>query len=330
MQEQIFIRVLDKASSFIQHEDIIRLRRIMDEEFFGFTVTTECRELVPTSNIEGRIRLFLATLKLEGKAPGTLKNYASILSKFFMAIQKDVEQVNSMDIRMFMSIKANEGLKDNTLNGLLTAIKSFFAWLTNEEYISKNPAMKIKTIKVEKKVRDALTREELEMLRDACQTLRETAILEFFYSTGCRLDEVQQLNLSKINWNNRSMVVMGKGRKERIVYLNERAFYHLNKYLQSRNDDTDAVFVSERKPHARLGRRAIEKVFSNMGKIARIKKPVFPHLLRHTTATNMVQGGATLQDVQRYLGHHNLNTTQVYVDMCQDAVQASHKKCLAG
>ena len=230
-----------------------------------------------------------------------------------------------MDIRRYLAWYTKKGVKNSTLATIISALKSFFGWLENEEYISKSPMRKIKNIKVEKRVRKALNREELEMLRDACRTLREKALVEFFYSTGCRLDEAQKLNIADVDWSNGKVMVIGKGDKERPVYLNARAILHLRKYLASRNDSNHSLFVSERQPHDRLGRRAIERTFSTLGKRAGINKPVYPHLLRHTTASTMLQNGATMEEVQHYLGHDSPVTTQIYAEMDTQSISKSLK-----
>jgi integrase/recombinase XerD len=240
-----------------------------------------------------------------------------------------MEQINDMDIRVYLANRAKSGCKNSTLNTIISCFKSFFGWAEDQEYIVKSPLRKIKNIKVEKRVRKALTREELEMLRDACRTVREKAMVEFFYSTGCRLDEVQKLSLSKIDWADGSMWVVGKGNKEREVFLNDKAMFYLKKYINARTDQDDAVFVRDRRPRTRLCARMMEEIFSDLGKRAGIQKPVYPHLLRHTTATNMLNAGASLSEVQGLLGHEDPATTQIYAHLSRDAIKQSHKKNLA-
>lgn len=329
MQEELIIRILDRASSFIPFENLKRLRMILDEELYHYSLVPTSNELVPVNDMADRIKLYLACKRLDGLSPKTLKNYSRLLLKFAFSIQKNIDQITDMDIRIFMANRAKSGNKNTTLNTLRSAFMSFFGWMEDQGYIAKNPVRKIKAIKTEKRLRQALNREELEMLRDACRTLREKAMVEFFYSTGCRLDEVQKLSLSRINWSDGSMTVIGKGNKEREVYLNEKALFYLKKYLNSRHDTDDAVFVRERRPCTRLCARMIEQIFSNLGKRAGIKKPVYPHLIRHTTATNMLNSGASLPEVQGLLGHEDPSTTQIYAHLCRDAIKESHKKNLA-
>lgn len=326
MKEELIIKVLTRASTFLTTEEVKQLRLILDEELYHYTITTECTDLVVSGNMPSKIMLFLAAKKLDGMSDNTIKNYAIILRRFCNTIHKDIEQINAMDIRMFLALRSKDGLKNSSMAATIAALKSFFSWLENEEYLVKSPMRKIKNIKCEKRLRKALSREELEMLRDAAKTLREKALLEVFYSTGSRLDEIQRLDISDIDWANNQVRVIGKGNKERIVFLNARARIHLRKYLKSRKDTCSALFVGERLPHGRLGRRAIEKTFGQLGTKAGINREVYPHLIRHTTATHMLQGGATLEEVQAYLGHDSPATTQIYTTVSNDAIKQSHLK----
>ena len=326
MKEELIIKILTQASAFLSEEQVRQLRMVLDEELYHINVTSECTELTVINNMPEKMVLFLAAKKLDGMSPHTIKNYGFILRRFCNVIHKDIEQITSMDIRMFLAMRSKDGLKNSSMGATIAALKSFFTWLENEEYITKSPMRKIKNIKVEKRLRKALTREELEILRDAAKDLRDKALLELFYSTGSRLDEIQKLNICDIDWANNQVRVIGKGNKERIVFLNARARIHLKKYLRSRKDNQPYLFVAERAPHEKLGRRAIQTTFSQLGIKAGLNFDVYPHLIRHTTATHMLQGGATLEEVQAYLGHDSPATTQIYAKISNDAVRQSHLK----
>jgi integrase/recombinase XerD len=272
--------------------------------------------------------IFLASKKIDGLSENTLKGYYERLNKFSYFIQKNIEDIDVMDIRMYLAAYSKTGVKNSTIAREIAILKSFFVWLENNCYILKSPMRNIKQIKVEKTLREALTAEELELVRDACETLRDRALIEFFYSTGCRLDEVVKLNKSDIDWQDLSLKVFGKGKKERIVFITPKAKIHLKKYLMSRLDDCEALFVTERKPTKRLGRRSYERAIDKLGKKAKLSKDLFPHLLRHTTATSMLRNGASLVEVQHYLGHEDPSTTQIYAHLSNDAVRAAHRKCL--
>lgn len=329
MKEELIIKVLDKASEFISQSQIAKLRLVLEAELYKYDLKPATTALVPINSMPEKIMIFLASKKLDGRAKTTLQSYQRYLIHFAQFIQKEPQDINTMDVRMFLATFAKRDVKNATMATIIFVLKSFFAWLHAEEYIPRNPMVKIQATKKDRNLRKALTREELEMLRMSCETDRDRAMIEFLYSTGCRLDEVTKLNKDDIGWGDDSVKVLGKGSKERIVYLNAKAKVHVWRYLSARKDSQEALFVSSKKPYERMGNRGFEKVIKEMGKRAGIKQNVFPHLIRHTTATHMLQNGASLMEVQEYLGHDSPATTQIYAKLDREAVRQSHKKHLA-
>lgn len=173
-----------------------------------------------------------------------------------------------------------------------------------------------------------MTAIELEQLRNACATTRDKAMVEFLYSTGCRVTEIVNINKSDVNFETKEVVLFGKGNKHRTSYLNARAELALKNYLDSRDDDNDALFVSDRHPHNRLKKNAIEKRIGQLGKIAQIERKIFPHLIRHTTATNGLNRGMKVEEVQKMLGHENISTTMIYAKVAENTVKLNHTKCI--
>ncbi|HIW33134.1 MAG TPA: tyrosine-type recombinase/integrase, partial [Candidatus Paenibacillus intestinavium] len=200
--------------------------------------------------------------------------------------------------------------------------------LTAEEILQRDPTTKIKPPKKEKRLPKSLSIEELEMLRESCQTIRQRALVEVLYSTGCRLAELHNINKSDIDYSTQSCRVIGKGNKEREVYLSFKAIYHLKKYLLSRNDDDLALFVSERQPHGRLSMRGIQRDIKLIAQVAALQKNVSPHKLRHTFATLTLNNGADLVAVQELLGHENPATTQIYANITAERKREQHRKHL--
>jgi integrase/recombinase XerD len=328
-KEEVIIKILDRVMDELPVIPTDRLRPILDSVLYDYDIKPMEKALVLRSNIRDMIGLYLASKKVEGLSKITLKNYGYRLKRFMEFMGKNVEDISTMDIRMYLAAyQRHTGCNNKTLESEVSGLKSFFNWLEEEEYIVKSPARKIKMPKTEKRIRQALTPEELELLRDNCKTLRERALVECFYSTGCRLDEIVKVNKADINWQDLSLRVIGKGDKERIVYISEKAKVHIRKYLLSRFDDCEALFVTERQPYKRLGRRSIEREFADLGKAAGIEKPVFPHIIRHTTATDMMRNGASLSEVQHYLGHDDPSTTQIYAEVSGEAVRMAHKRCI--
>lgn len=272
-----------------------------------------------------KIQLYLSSKKLEGLSATTLSNYNRDLKLFANEVKKRSEDISSADIRVYLA--KFEHLKMSSVSTKLSVLKSFFGWLTNEEILLRDPTAKLKPPKQEKRIPKALTIEELEMLREGCQSNRQRAFVEVLYATGCRLSEVHDLNISDIDHQAMSARVIGKGNKERVVYFSFRAMYHLKKYINSRTDDDPSLFVTERKPYRRLSKRAIQREVDKIAKQANVKN-VSPHVLRHTFATLTLNNGAELAAVQALLGHESPETTMIYAKLTEDKKHEAYKKYL--
>jgi integrase/recombinase XerD len=329
MREEFIIKVLSRASEVIQMDQVKLLRNIIEDELYNFELQPITRALVPYIGIPEKLLIYLASKKLDGLSKITLGTYKLHLTRFIKFVRKEIADIDAMDIRRYLAAYSQSGVKNTTIATEIWILKSFFGWLEKEDYIVKSPMLKIQSIKTEKRVRKSLTPEELEIIRDACKTLRERAMVEFFFSTGCRLDEICKLNKQDIDWNSDKCLVYGKGSKERYVFINAKAKVHMWKYLNSRIDNNEALFVTSKSPYERLGRRSFQVDFNDLGKRAGIKKNIHAHLMRHSMATALINSGATWSDVQQMLGHEDPSTTQVYVDINTEAIQQSHKRHLA-
>lgn len=277
-------------------------------------------------DLTDKIRLFLSAKKLEGLSKVTLDSYLLELNTFSKKVKKRVEDITTAEIRVFLG--SFEHLKLSSVSRKLSVLKSFFGWLTAEEFLQRDPTTKIKPPKKEKRLPKALTIEELELLRESCKTNRQRAFLEILYATGCRLSEVHALNKSDINNRTASCRVIGKGNKEREVYFSPKAMYHLRKYLMNRTDDCEALMVTERKPYRRLSQRGIQREISIIAKQAGLDKKISPHTMRHTFATLTLNNGADIAAVQALLGHEDPATTQIYAQLTEEKKRETHKKYL--
>lgn len=322
--ESITIRLLGKLILDYPNINQNKVRLMIEEILNDYEIKERSKALV-VSDIPQKSQMFLAVKKLDGLSEGSLYNYTLHLKRFNNFIVRPVNLITTTDIRVYLAM-LDQKVSPNTLNTCISILKSFFSWLTDEEYIEKNPMKKIKNTKEPKRLRKALSLEELELLKESSTTLRQRCMIEVFYSTGCRLNEVENINIDDINWDTMSLRVIGKGNKERIVYISPKCKIHLQKYLDSRTDNEPALFVTYRKPTRRIGRRSFQREFAILGKRAGIKKRVYPHLLRHTTATVMINNGADITIVQYILGHSSPATTQVYARLTDENVKQAHKK----
>ena len=212
-----------------------------------------------------------------------------------------------------------------TIDNIRRILSSFFAWLEDEDYIIKSPVRRIHKVKTVSNIKETYTDEELELMRDNCEELRDLAIVDMLASTGMRVGEMVLLNRGDLNFNERECIVLGKGSKERIVYFDARAKLHLQEYLSSREDDNPALFVTLKAPHKRIQIGGIESRLRELGKSLKISR-VHPHKFRRTLATMAIDKGMPIEQLQRLLGHQRIDTTLQYAMVKQSNVKIAHKK----
>lgn len=303
--------------------DIVRLHLLMEEVLSNYEIKRKTTVELE-HDITEKIDMFIASKRLEGLSEITLINYRYELDNFDSMFNKAAAQITTPDIRLYLGQK--ESLKTSTLSTKLTVLKSFFGWMQREEILLRDPTAKIRTPKKEQRLPKALNIEELEIVRESCESLRQRALIEVFYSTGCRLNELAQLDIKSINGQTMSAKVIGKGNKERIVYFTFKAMHHLRKYLKIRDDECEALFVTERKPYRRMGHRSIQREVDKVELKASIQKKLTPHVMRHTFATLSMDAGIELADLQHLMGHSNPATTLIYGNVSEERKQQAFKK----
>lgn len=276
------------------------------------------------NDLSEKLNLFISSKRLEGLSEKTLKDYQMEISLFMRTNKKAAVQIQTPDIRNYLG--SLEGVENSTIGKKLTVLKSFFGWMVKEEILLRDPTAKIKQPKKKKRLPKGLSVQELELAREKCMTKRQRALLEVFYSTGCRLSEIASMNISDINKQDMSTTVVGKGNAERKVFLNFLSMYHLENYLESRDDDVDAVWVTERMPYRRMSNRAIADEIDKIEQHCNFNKKLTPHTMRHSLAQAMLDNGAHLEEVQHILGHANIGTTEVYTNISEERKQQAHKR----
>ncbi|MBU3145741.1 site-specific tyrosine recombinase/integron integrase [Clostridium sp. CF012] len=323
--DEVIIRMVGKLTLEFTDIDQLKVRRIIEEVLYKYDVVPQETGLTTSGDTEDKLQIYLVVKKLEGLSITTLKNYNREILKFANYLRKPLATVTSMDIRMYLAQRC-KNLKPSTTNTQSYILKSFFSWLLAEEYIPKNPMLTIKATKERGRLRHALTVDEVEILRQKCKSIREKALLEFTYSSGCRLSEIVDINKEDIDWHNKTLKVIGKGNKERIVCFNTKARYLLREYILSRADNNPALFVTSKGKHNRLGGRSIEREIKNIAIRADLGKSIYPHLLRHSIATHLLAAGMALHNVQALLGHSDPKTTQIYAETSLENVVYEYKR----
>jgi len=279
-------------------------------------------------DVSKQIKHFLDAKRVDGLSEKTLINYKYILDIFASRIIKDIMTITTNDVREHITYLVKERhLKSSTLQSQLAILRSFFSWLYAEEIIGKNPMIRIKSTKINKKnTRQALSIEQLELLREACNTTRERALIEFLYSTGCRVSEIVNIKLDKIDWKEQAVVIVGKGDRERTVYFTAKAKILMNEYIRQRKGG-DVLFVSDKRPYASLQTRGIQAVISKIGD--RVGIHSFPHILRHSFATHHLKRKMDLVVIQKLLGHEHYSSTQVYAQLDETVAKQQFDSCVA-
>ncbi len=272
------------------------------------------------------INIFLSAKEVEGCSTRTLKYYREIIEKLINAIDKPIKEIQTEEIRKYLAdYKENTKCNAVTIDNLRRVLSSFFAWLEDEDYIIKSPVRRIHKVKTPTIIKETLTDENLEKLRDTSNCIRDLVLIELLYSTGIRVGELIKLNISDINFEDRSCKVFGKGNKQREVYFDARTKIHLKQYINTRQDENEALFVSKNKPYQRLSIAGIELIVRKLGLETEINK-VHPHKFRRTLATMAIDKGMPIEQVQKLLGHVKIETTMHYAMVNQNNVKISHRK----
>lgn len=252
-KDEVIIKVVDALHiEFGNTINMGKTRNIIESILYNYTVEDAETALATLDDMPDKILLYLSCKKVDGLGNSSIKQYGISLGKFSNAIRKNVADINAMDIRIYLANYIKTGVKPNTIVTKTDILRGFFNWLFIEEYISKNPMDKIKTIKKEVRDKEPLTPMEVEILRKGYRSLRDIAIVEFGLSTGLRVSELSNVNISDLKFNNNSLKVIGKGNKQRTVYFNAKAELAINEYLNSRDDDYEPLFITERKPYTRM------------------------------------------------------------------------------
>lgn len=329
-REMVIQAVVDRLQGRVEQEIVDVVQNVLVIELNQYEVQERCTDVtVVDTSAEGMLKKFIATKRVEGIAESTLARYGNENVKLIRFLQKPLYEVTTYDIRFYLSWKRendNQKVSNRTLDGLRRCYSSFFGWLAAEGLIGKNPCAALKQIKYRKTVKMPYTAVEMEKLRKSCQNIRDLALVDFLYCTGCRVSEVARLNICDVNFDTMECVVVGKGNKERYVYLSDVAAMHLQEYLDSRSDCSEALFAG--KGTERLHKNGIESVLKGIGKRAGVAN-VHPHRYRRTLATNLLDRGMNIQDVAEILGHADLKTTQIYCYISRSNVKAAYSKYAA-
>lgn len=327
MKEKITEYILAEMSDTLDTRQQVRLREVLQTTFEQVVMMpTESEERQREQANGELLQSFISAKKIEGCSEKTLRYYQSSIEALLRNEQKRIGELETNDIRSYLARYQEErGASRVTIDNLRRIFSSFFAWLEDEDYIAKSPVRRIHKVRTESLIKEVISDEHMEVLRDSCHEIRDVAMIDLLASTGMRVGELVKMNREDIDFHERQCVVFGKGNKEREVYFNARTKIHLKRYLESRTDKNPALFVSLSLPHNRLTIGGVETRLRQLGKRAGLNK-VHPHKFRRTLATMAIDKGMPIEQVQRLLGHVKIDTTLHYAMVNQANVKMAHRK----
>lgn len=323
MENKIF-KILSDMSEELNYQQLEKLQQVL-LRILGDEVDKEEKVLDNRDYLE----LFVSAKRVEGCTERTINYYRVTIENMLNEIDMPVRRITTEILRKYLTeYQMKNDCSKVTIDNIRRNLSSFFSWLEDEDHIIKSPIRRIHKVKTGTVVKETLSDEQIELLRDGCHCLRDLAIIDLLYSTGMRVGELCSLDIEDINFNERECIVYGKGNKERRVYFDAKAKLHLKRYLDKRTDSNSALFVTLDNPSDRLSIHAVEHRLRMLGQELNINK-VHPHKFRRSMATKAIDKGMPIEQVQRLLGHQQIDTTMRYAMVNQHNVKMSHRKFMA-
>lgn len=332
MKTELITSILNAVHVYLSEEQREKLKDILYITLHEYDVIERCTDVVLYNHEDNEkyITLFLGFKRIGNRKESTLNYYETEIRKLLNFLNKKVIDITAEDIGYYLAWykmqdkNRKHPVSPATLDTLRRIYNSFFVWLLNNGYVHKNPIALLEKGKMDKKVKKAFTEEELQLIRNACKDVRTLAMVDFFTASGVRVSEFCSVNISDIDWNRKELLVTGKGNKQRTVYLNAISLISLQRYLKTRKDNNEALFVSKNKPYNRLKPSAVRSVLHDLEK--ETGTYIHPHKFRRTLATRLLERGMKIENIQRILGHEKIETTLIYCNVSQIDVKYEYSK----
>ena len=322
MEEKIVIIVNEMA----EYLSIAQMKKLQEVLLKTFSTGQAKKEDAPNAEY---LQLFLEAKQIEGCSDRTIQYYRTTIEHLLDVVETPIRRITTEEIRRYLvDYQKINNCSNVTIDNIRRNISSFFSWLEDEDYILKSPMKRIHKIKTPQQVKETISDEAIEKLRDSCNCSRDLAMIDLLYSTGIRVGELVKLNIADVDFSSRECVVFGKGNKERKVYFDAKAKLHLQNYLDERTDDNPALFVTLDAPYDRLKISGVEIRVRNLGRKLNMDK-IHPHKFRRTMATRAIDKGMPIEQVQKILGHSQIDTTMQYAIVNQNNVKNSHQKYIS-
>lgn len=321
--EEKLVSILNEMAGYLNISQMKKLQEVLIKNLSENNL--QRKEITNTEYL----KLFLDAKKIEGCSERTLKYYQVTVDQLLDQIATPIRKITTEELRKYLvDYQKINNCSNVTVDNIRRNISSFFSWLEEEDFILKSPMRRIHKIKTKTVVKETISDENIEKMRDGCHSLRDLAIIDLLYSTGIRVGELVNLNIGDVNFEQRECIVFGKGDKERRVYFDARTKIHLQEYIESRKDNNSALFVTLDYPYDRLKISGVEIRLRELGRALNLSR-IHPHKFRRTMATRAIDKGMPIEQVQKLLGHSQIDTTMQYAIVNQNNVKTSHQKYIA-
>lgn len=322
--DEISRRVQIRMLPYLNNEQLNILRDVLDDELRAIGCDTGCRR--DASDKPDLVALFVVAKRIEGCSERTLSYYERTIRDVIVSTGLMPDEMTTDVLRRYLTeYRYNRGCGKVTMDNIRRILSSFFSWLEDEDYIIKSPVRRIHKVRSGGSVKETYSDEMLERMRNGCTNPRDLAVVDLLASTGMRIGELVRLRVSDVDLSERECLVVGKGDRERIVYFDARTKIHLADYLDGRKDDSEYLFVSRRTSHGRMSIGGMEAMLKRLGASLGIPN-VHPHKFRRTLATDAIDKGMPIEQVQRLLGHRKIDTTLQYAMVNQNNVKLAHRR----
>ena len=319
--QQLINDILSDMSEVLSAKELYTLQLVLQKK-----LNTQNNQTYPYTNLE-YMDMFISAKRIEGCSERTLAYYKTTIEHMLSIIVTPLRQIQTDDLRAYLAeYQLRNNCSKTTVDNIRRNLSSFFSWLEAEDYIIKSPIRRIHKIRTGSKVKETLSEECIEKLRDSCLQIRDLAMIDLLYSTGIRVGELVNLNINDVNFEERECIVYGKGNKQRKVYFDAKTKVHLKRYLEQRIDYSEALFVTLDSPFERLKISGVEIRLRKLGQLALLDQRVHPHKFRRSMATRAIDKGMPIEQVQKLLGHQQIDTTMHYAMVNQSNVKISHRK----
>ena len=321
--EEKLVKIINEMADYLNIAQMKKLQEVLIKNL------SDARPEKEQISNQEYLKMFIEAKQIEGCSARTLQYYQVTIEHLLKNIDTVIRKITTDEIRTYLAeYQQRNNCSKVTVDNVRRNISSFFSWLEEEDYILKSPMRRIHKIKTKQPVKEIISDEMIERLRDNCRCSRDLAMIDLLYSTGIRVGELVGLNISDIDFEERECVVYGKGDKERRVYFDAKAKLHLRNYINSRTDTNPALFVTLDSPYERLKISGVEIRVRELGRKLNIEK-IHPHKFRRTMATRAIDKGMPIEQVQKILGHSQIGTTMQYAIVNQNNVKTSHRRYIA-